>query len=773
MAERKVLDSWKEISVYLARSIRTCQRMERELGLPVHRLEETPKARVFAYQDEIDHWLEKSQQSEQKRFFGTSNLKKFNIPAVAVLSLTIIAVVIWNSFSSKENRTTAVPEVNTSVAIVSFENLTGDSNLDHWRRALPELLFYDLAQSRYLDVLPADKLFDVMSDLGLTERSEYSTQELEQIATNAKIENIIYGNFAKAGNIFRINASIRDFESGKDIHMESSEGQGEESFFAIIDELTAKIKQEMEFSAEQVAADIDRNVEDITTSSPEALKYYSAAWNSSFSGNVSEAIRLMEKAIEVDPQFALAYRALAALRSGSGQESQANEARQKAFELRDRVSDRERLMIESSYYFTSQQTYELGLEALQEFYALYPNSFFPNNHLGAFYWITGNWERSLEYHEKAFHISEHVVNWINLIIANEGNGYYQRAEQIYKDYRSNYSAAFRRSYRSMSEYHYLVTGDYEIALDEAQRVFLEDPDSPSLALFRADTFHLAGNLADAEGEYLRLINSVEDGFLEIEARKTLASLYLQQGRFGAAKDILKGGQERAELSDPSSQKWLMSYTSLLAYSYLMAGDIEKAHEVLDSLMDDSIRKRDPIFFRRLALWGKGRIYRELHAVDDLRRVAGELDRTKAAVMNVLGRWYILHINGLLALEEGNYSGAITHLEEVVSLLPEQNMNAVYSQHAVFFDALASAYFEAGDLKKAKATYETIGSLTIGRLYFGDLYANSFYMLGRINEQLGQRSEAIQNFEKFLELREGADPGIPEIELARESLTVLR
>lgn len=57
MEERKVRDYWKEISAYLRRSEKTCQRWEEELGLPIHRLDGTPKARVFAYSDELDGWL--------------------------------------------------------------------------------------------------------------------------------------------------------------------------------------------------------------------------------------------------------------------------------------------------------------------------------------------------------------------------------------------------------------------------------------------------------------------------------------------------------------------------------------------------------------------------------------------------------------------------------------------------------------------------------------------------------------------------------------------
>ena len=138
-------------------------------------------------------------------------------------------------------------------------------------------------------------------------------------------------------------------------------------------------------------------------------------------------------------------------------------------------------------------------------------------------------------------------------------------------------------------------------------------------------------------------------------------------------------------------------------------------------------------------------------------------------MSALGRWYIHHINGLLALEEGNTSEAIDHFEKVVSLLPSQNINFGYNQHAIFLDSLAFAYFKAGDLERARTEYERITALTMGRLYFGDVYAESFYMLGKIYEQQGNEAKATTNYEKFLSLRKDADPGITEVEDARKSL----
>jgi tetratricopeptide (TPR) repeat protein len=84
-----------------------------------------------------------------------------------------------------------------------------------------------------------------------------------------------------------------------------------------------------------------------------------------------------------------------------------------------------------------------------------------------------------------------------------------------------------------------------------------------------------------------------------------------------------------------------------------------------------------------------------------------------------------------------------------------------------------AYYRAGDLDNALKEYERITSLTTGRRFHGDIYAKSFYMLGKIYEQQDKRGKAIENYEKFLDLWKNADPGIAEVDDAKKRLAALK
>ena len=151
------------------------------------------------------------------------------------------------------------------------------------------------------------------------------------------------------------------------------------------------------------------------------------------------------------------------------------------------------------------------------------------------------------------------------------------------------------------------------------------------------------------------------------------------------------------------------------------------------------------------------------------------DELKKAVEESLNekdiRWHY-HLIGLIALERKDYSKAVGYFTEAVSLLNFEG-HWFHDLHALFFDPLAAAYHQSGDLEKAQEEYKKIISLTMGRLYYGNIYAKSFHMLGMIYEKLGDRSKAIENYEKFLELWKDADPGLPEVDDAKKRLARLK
>jgi tetratricopeptide (TPR) repeat protein len=127
-----------------------------------------------------------------------------------------------------------------------------------------------------------------------------------------------------------------------------------------------------------------------------------------------------------------------------------------------------------------------------------------------------------------------------------------------------------------------------------------------------------------------------------------------------------------------------------------------------------------------------------------------------------------HLMGRIEIEEEDYPKAIEYFKKGLPLLYQTS-----EMRLIYADSLGLSYFKSGDLEKAREEYEKIDSLYTGRLDNGDVYAKSFYMLGKIYEQQGNTTKAIENYEKFLDLWKNADPGMAEVEDAKKRVAGLK
>jgi len=132
-----------------------------------------------------------------------------------------------------------------------------------------------------------------------------------------------------------------------------------------------------------------------------------------------------------------------------------------------------------------------------------------------------------------------------------------------------------------------------------------------------------------------------------------------------------------------------------------------------------------------------------------------------------------HLLGLIELEKKNYSRAIEYFKEAISLLPYQlGLDPFTNDQAIFAEPLALAYYASGDKEKAQEEYKRILTMTTGKLYWGDIYGRSLYRLGKIYEEEGLRSKAVEHYQRFLKLWKDSDPGFPEVDDARKRLVEL-
>jgi len=692
----------------------------------------------------------------------TFGIKKLFLPAIAVVALIIAAVVIWQLLPKKE--AVFIPSDKPSLAVMYFENNTGDESLNHWRKALSELLTADLSQSKYISVLSGDKLFNILKELDILEAESYSSKDLEEVATRGGVENVLRGSYTKAGNTLRINLMLQKASSGELIGSERVDSKGEEGMFAAIDELTRKIKANFKLSEKEISSDIDEEVGKITTSSPEAYKYYSEGRKYHITGENRKSIELMERAIAIDPEFAMAYRSMAMSYNNLFLFSERTKYIQKALELATRLTERERYNIEGSFYSDSEMTYGKSIEAYNKLLKLYPEDTIANGNLALIYYELEEWDKAIERYEVNRKAKDKFIyTYTQLADAFGAKGMYGKAKEILEASINNISDHF--AIHQQFAYSYIEQGELELALAAVEKAFYLNPTHYENFIIKGDIYLYRGDFIKAEEEYRELLRLGEPA-AQVMGLRNLTQLYGLQGKFEKAKSQRKLGIELAKKVGQHIWESLVHLDA--ARGYLISGNYEEALKECDEAWESAIEVKF-LYGQRNALHIKGLVFLEMDSMKKAQKSAKDLK-----VMIEIGMYKKAirlhhHLMGMIELKRGNYIKAIENFKKAISLLSYGPL----TKRANFINSLALAYIKSGNLDKAREEYEKITSLTTGRAAGGDIYAKSFFILGKIYEQKGQNSKAIEHYEKFLDLWKDADPGIAEIEDTRKRLATLK
>jgi len=689
----------------------------------------------------------------------TFNLKKLSLPASVGIAIIIIGLILWQILP-KQKAAPLAPSGKPTLAVMYFENNTGDENLDHWRKGISDLLITDLTQSKFLKVLGGDRLFNILSQMDQLEAKSYSSEVLEEVAARGGVNHIARGSYSKAGDILRIDIVLQDAHSGEPIATERVEGKGEASIFSMVDDITKRIKQDLKLSEEEIAGDIDKAIGTITTNSSEAYKFYLEAVKFHGQEDYRTAMQFYEKAVAVDPEFASAYRGLGVSYNNLGLWAEGRKYLQKALELSHRISDMERYRIEAAFYDWNESTYDKAIEAYKKLLDLHPDDKAGNNNLALLYRDIEEWDKALERYE---YLRENKLadslEYGNLASHYQRMGMHDKAKSIREEYFNNFPDNFNQ-HLGLADLH-LDLGDYDLALDEIQKAFSLNPTHFLVPRQKGDIYMCMGDPASAEKEYQKLL-SESDSLSTTWGLQRLSQLYFVQGRFEEFRDYMV---KFIDLAQKLGQKeWVAGINLGFGQNLQRIGKSRDALERLNKALEFAIETEDWISERN-ALSSIGLAYVKMKSFVEAHEAAERLRELciKSPNKKII-RMYD-HLMGMIELESGNYPQAIEPLKKAVSLDPYVFKSYLHS--------LGLAYFRSGDLEKAKSKYEKIVSCPRGIQRYGIDFAKSFYMLGKIFEQQGDTQKAIEHYEKFLYLWKDADPGIAEVEDARERMAVLQ
>lgn len=313
--EKEVLDSWKQIADYLQRTVRTCQRWEKEMDLPIHRLDGSRKPAVFAYQDEIDIWFKKKLEEHEilaksaPRFW--INKSRWVLALYALTAVLLIGVFSWHFLLPRGPE--IFPFGKPALGVLYFQNKTGDTSKDNWRSALSDLMISSLSTSPDVIVISGGRTFQVLKKLGLLDTSEYRTEDLKKVADRTEASHFILGNYAYDGDEWLLEAQLLDTDSLEVSHSAHTAGR-QDHLFAMVRDLAEQILAPFDLPTWKQTAEGSNSAPQSLHPSVEAYKYYQLGRHLEKryyaflrTQDYEEAIKMFRMAITQEPRYADAY----------------------------------------------------------------------------------------------------------------------------------------------------------------------------------------------------------------------------------------------------------------------------------------------------------------------------------------------------------------------------------------------------------------------------------------------------------------------------------
>jgi eukaryotic-like serine/threonine-protein kinase len=294
---------------------------------------------------------------------GTAAGKKYWVVAAALLvAVGVAGALYWRS------RTNPRLTEKDSILLADFVNTTGDPVFDG---TLKQALAVQLEQSPYLNIVPDQTVRKALRFMGRAPDERVTGSVAREICERENIRAMLGGSIAALGSQYVVAIDAINCATGDALAREQVTAASKETVLPAVGKVASTLRGKLGESLASVQK-FNTPVTEATTSSLEALKAYAAADEIRNGGGEAESIPLFQHAIELDPNFAMAHARLAAVYNNVGEEDKSLEEAQKAFGLRERVSERERFYIVDHYY-TATGDIEKDKENLQLAAKAYPN----------------------------------------------------------------------------------------------------------------------------------------------------------------------------------------------------------------------------------------------------------------------------------------------------------------------------------------------------------------------------------------------------------------
>jgi tetratricopeptide (TPR) repeat protein len=474
-----------------------------------------------------------------------------------------------------------------TIVIADFTNSTGDAVFDD---ALKTALTVALNQSPFLNVLSDNRVAKTLQLMSRTANTKLTADVVREVCQRTGSKAYISGSIASLGSEYVVALKAVDCQSGEPLAEEQATANGKERVLNSVGEAAAKLRGELGESLATVQK-FDVPLIEATTSSLEALQAYSLGVKATNEEGAGSGLSYYQRAIQLDPTFAMGYYQLGASYYTLGELARAREYFTKAFELREHAGEREKLTISADYHASVTGQLDKAQQTFQDLIVASPRDFAAYANLGITYASQGLYEKAAEATRQAKHLAPDAVS----LYSNLANNLLalQRLDEAHKTIQEAQARKLDNFGFHGVLYVLGFLGANPSVMTEQERWFAADAGVQSLGLsLAADTEAYAGHLSKAR----ELTRQSVDSALRADSSENGAIFWeiaaLREAAFGNRAEARRAAATGLKLA-PAAQ----GVSAEAALTYAMIGDALTAETLAQAL-----NKRYPLDTQMQSLW---------------------------------------------------------------------------------------------------------------------------------------------------------------------------
>lgn len=295
--------------------------------------------------------------------------------AIAVGVIVVLAAVAWRFFAHR-----TVLSGRDTIVLADFANTTGDPVFDD---TLRQGLAVQLGQSPFLSIISEESVRHTLSLMGRPPDSRLTPERAREVCERTASAAVLEGSVAPMGSQYILALRAEDCRTGKVLDDELAQASKKEDVLNSLTQMASQFRSRVGESLATLGK-YDTPLAEATTPSLEALKAYSMGWKIAWAEGGDAGLTFFKRAVEIDPNFAMAYASLALMYGSTGESSLATESIRKAYELRDRASEKERFFILAYYDGRGTGNQEKAHQTCEAWVQTYPRDREPHTFLSGF-----------------------------------------------------------------------------------------------------------------------------------------------------------------------------------------------------------------------------------------------------------------------------------------------------------------------------------------------------------------------------------------------------